>query len=112
MSNFYSFIYRHHAEEDYLLEQIAYEERLKKQKRVNTFFSDHKAQPGDACIFLDVVALHSDACILRDDFQGEYWTAKLRGGKIISFTRHKNIESAKADFYYICNKEEAQEEPL
>ena len=112
MSNFYSFIYRHQAEEDYLLEQIAYEERLKKQKRVNAFFSEHKAQPGEASLFMDLIAIHSEACLLRDSFQGDYWIAKLRGGRILSFTRYKNIESAKADFYYICNKEEDQEEPL
>lgn len=112
MSNFYSYIYRHKAEEDYLLEQIAYEKRLEKQKRVNDFFFERKAQPGEAALFMDLIAIHSEACLLRDSFQGEYWTAKLRDGKIISFTRHKDIESAKTDFYHICNKEEAQEEPL
>ena len=112
MSSFYSFIYRHRAAEDYLLEQLAYEERLKKQKRVNEFFDEHKAFPVEAALFMDLIAIHSDACLLKDSFQDEYWIAKIREGKLTSFTRCKDIESAKTDFYHICNREESQGEPL
>lgn len=111
MSNFYAYINRHRAEEDHYLYVLAMEEREKRRKKIDAFFSENTVTHGEACLFFELVAINRFGAVFKDSHQNDFWIAEFTDQrKLKNMNRYDNIDAVKVAYYNLCNKEEPQEE--